>query len=334
MALISLSTVIAKTRLIAENDFIAAVALNKPTLEYPRSMSSHGIPGYVRLVYMIGKDGKPFEISVEYSSNSAFEKNAINTLENTIFQPATYKGEPVDSKSHHTMRFSVRGAYKRLNRKSNALITNINKLFEKSNPDQETIRKWLDKLQASADQFPKKKADLWDLELRYAKLFGTPSDEVEALRELLTSLRFHASANKEAPKIFMKLFNKLIEQGRYAESLSAWEQFKGRYFLSSQPESLTKKVDELRGVIASGKGFSRSIKIPESGKLIIWPETNNFYFETSNGDIDRIKFRCETAYFEKDYNKSDTFSLPTRLGRCVIELIGAPATQANFVRWQ
>jgi hypothetical protein len=76
------------------------------------------------------------------------------------------------------------------------------------------------------------------------------------------------------------------------------------------------------------------LKIPESGKLIIWPETNNYYFEPSNGDIDRIKFRCETAYFEKDYNKSDTFSQPKRLGSCAIELIGTPGTQASFVRWQ
>ena len=65
---------------------------------YPRGALRTLREGWVRVHFMVGTDGRPYEIDVTDSMGSAaFEDAAVRALEETLFEPARFNGTPIDA---------------------------------------------------------------------------------------------------------------------------------------------------------------------------------------------------------------------------------------------
>ena len=78
--------------------YTAPVRKDMKTPRYPRIVQAKGREGWVRLDFMIGTDGKAYEIAVTDSmGDGTFQRAAIGALRISTFEPAHLNGRPVDA---------------------------------------------------------------------------------------------------------------------------------------------------------------------------------------------------------------------------------------------
>lgn len=82
-------------------------ALRAP-LEFPARAKNREIEGYVVLNILINESGKVEKVSVlEGFPANTFEKAAVRSIRNWIFEPARYQGKPVKTWANQTIRFEL-----------------------------------------------------------------------------------------------------------------------------------------------------------------------------------------------------------------------------------
>src|SRR5689334_23674614 len=75
---------------------------------YPRGEVLDGREGWVQLNMMIDTRGKPYEVTVvDSSGNAAFEKAAVNMLNQTSFEPAHRGSTAIDSSYTFKVKFAI-----------------------------------------------------------------------------------------------------------------------------------------------------------------------------------------------------------------------------------
>ncbi|MDX1953118.1 MAG: energy transducer TonB [Verrucomicrobiota bacterium] len=72
---------------------------------YPRELAKSRISGSVRILMMVGPDGKVIDPRIENSSRPEFEKPALDAVRKWRFSPGIRDGQPVTAPASLTMRF-------------------------------------------------------------------------------------------------------------------------------------------------------------------------------------------------------------------------------------
>jgi protein TonB len=82
--------------------------MKQAPVEYPARAKAKEIEGFVVLSILINEEGRVEEVQVlEADPVGYFEKQAIRTIENWLFEPAMYKGKPVQTWANQTIRFEL-----------------------------------------------------------------------------------------------------------------------------------------------------------------------------------------------------------------------------------
>lgn len=88
-------------------DIAPKPAMRAP-LEFPARAKNREIEGYVVLNILINESGKVERVSVlEGFPADTFEKAAVRSIKNWIFEPARYQGKPVKTWANQTIRFEL-----------------------------------------------------------------------------------------------------------------------------------------------------------------------------------------------------------------------------------
>jgi protein TonB len=76
--------------------------------EYPEKARQRGITGYVTLSLLINDLGEVERVKVlDASPPGMFEQNAIASIRQWQFEPASYQGEPVKAWAKQTLRYEL-----------------------------------------------------------------------------------------------------------------------------------------------------------------------------------------------------------------------------------
>lgn len=86
------------------------VPLKTPPPKYPESLKREGVSGVVAVVIVIDEKGSIIGSSIAKSSNSEFEKPALDAVKNWKFKPAKKDGTPVKVRVTIPLRFNVEDA--------------------------------------------------------------------------------------------------------------------------------------------------------------------------------------------------------------------------------
>jgi periplasmic protein TonB len=80
---------------------------HSPGPNYPKKQGNARLPGTVVLEVVVGPDGLPRDITVFRSLNADFDKEAIESVKEWQFRPATLDGKPVATKIHVEVTFNA-----------------------------------------------------------------------------------------------------------------------------------------------------------------------------------------------------------------------------------
>ena len=80
----------------------------KTVMEYPARAKAKEIEGFVTLSLMINTEGKVDTAKIiESEPAGIFDKTVLRTIKKWVFEPARYKGEPVQTWANQTIRFEL-----------------------------------------------------------------------------------------------------------------------------------------------------------------------------------------------------------------------------------
>jgi TonB family protein len=81
--------------------------LNKE-LHYPEAAVKDSIEGIVTVFFIINKEGKPVQVSIENSLGEVFDQEAIRLIQHMpLWKPATVNGNPVQSRISIPLTFQI-----------------------------------------------------------------------------------------------------------------------------------------------------------------------------------------------------------------------------------
>ena len=199
---------------------VKAKPIERPAPRYPRSELGRGQQGWVQLNYVVTAEGRIVDPVVENSSGSqAFEEEALRTVNQWSYEPATWDGVPVQQCHTEVMiTFALEGAGTGVTKKFSRRYRKIeNTIADDDLPKaQEMIDDTVEEFNLSLSET----AWLWALRARLAGLVGDKEAQLVALRKA-TQNNGRWVDDKLYPKLLLVRTALEIENGNFSQALSS-----------------------------------------------------------------------------------------------------------------
>ena len=347
--LISLYTFTAQ----AENVYKPAELVNKAQPHYPdsRITPSNGskLPltgstgrdvGLVELVFMIGTDGKPYEVFVTRSTSPLFEQEAARAILRYEYRPAKIQNKVVNSKGSAlvTSEFWYKKPFPGIMGAPEGFHSFYNKFTKelaKSMPDEDRARMFIKKMSHLSDQTYVSLSHIELARFKYATTFGTPHEAIEALYGILqfAGIVKHKRAVLEEDfekKVVKNLIKLLFENGRSAEVLELYTGYLER--IPDLSRLYSKTIDKTKSLQKSDTVIERKLKLNERGDAHLPMFKRLFTIDQVAGSLSPLKLRCDTKFLQLDFKIDAQYALPESWGKCDLQLIGEPGTTASVLQ--
>ncbi len=109
-----------------QTGYMPAKAIKRAPPLYPRSRQAKAHAGMVELAFMVGTDGRIFETIPLRSTHKAFEKNAVDAVNQYVYEPATLDGVPIETRETIRIVFAMM-------REKDAVVPEFHKLYRSIN---------------------------------------------------------------------------------------------------------------------------------------------------------------------------------------------------------
>jgi periplasmic protein TonB len=83
------------------------VAIYSPEPTFSDEARKQKVQGIVRLMLVVGRDGRPYDIHVRQSLGMGLDEQAIEAVKNWRFRPATLNDKPVDARIEVEVNFRL-----------------------------------------------------------------------------------------------------------------------------------------------------------------------------------------------------------------------------------
>lgn len=317
------------------NNFERATRIKTVSADYPYGQARENSSGVVQLIFMVDKEGKPFEIMIANSSLPAFSNAAIYAVRKWEFSTATLKGEPVESKQRLRYKFQITQQKQGASPSFTKYYRRLMEELRESEPNREVATKYIKKMNKASirNLYALTYAGLaW---FEYSKKFGTDADQISALKDIVL---FDVEEEKEQRvlsdnatfTVMDTLLKLLLNNNRYSEYLNYYEIFK-----PMDPkinETFSGTVDKVKKLQTGTQAFSQKLEIGELGFTHLDLFKRIFYFETKLGKITELKLRCDTNYAKFTHNDKTDYQIPASWGNCNVQVIGEPGSEAQLIQ--
>lgn len=303
-----------------------AIKIDKP--DYPIGELLEGGEGWVNVGFMVGANGKPFEVAVLKSTgNKIFEDAAVKAIENSTFNPALSNGQPVESVAAEKFVFRDPSLGAGAHPGFVAAYSSVLKAIAAGD-------------QAAADSAMKKLIikNLYEdayyglATYNYARKWGDDWQQLEGLRRAI-------AGEDRAGFLADKLFNYALraclqlelQTHEYGEAVVTWNRLQKSGVEAKVAAQIKNTMDKVQQLRSNDQSFDVAGTIADGGwNLILFKR--NFRITVSNGYISGIKLKCDKHFVHFDFDPQLQYQVASKYGNCRIELEGAPDTRFTFTQ--
>lgn len=290
---------------------------------YPQQLMASGREGWVVVNMMVSPQGEPYAIGVVESSDSAFEKAALDGANAMRFTAGMLNGVPVDSAYALKFRFSTEadGA-------SAKFIRQFRK-FEQSirSDDKAAADEALQKLKF---QNLYEEAFYHLGRFIYFRYWG---DEQEQLNALQKAIAYEKKSRYLPPNYFQfalaEIFRLQVKTLDFGGALETYESFESK--MKKNPD-IVNAVERIKSFSTNDEAYSVHGEIPKDHSWNFRLLKRQFTFLVSRGRIEEIKLRCEANYVLVRYKPDFEYTLPKDYGACSMEVVGDSGTTFTLIQ--
>lgn len=309
-----------------------AKPIDRSPPRYPAHELRRNQQGWVVLNYIVTDDGQVIEPVIEESSGSpAFERAAIQTVEDWRYEPALLNGEPVQQcKTRVRIAFAIRGSQDRVSRPFYARYRKMEQTLNEG--DIETASAELESALESEGLTLAEMSWLWALRARIAGLQGDKEQQLSALRRATAGspewtpedLRIGLLTTRTALE---------LESGDFSAAMQSYEDLKS--VESADTSTLDTFIEQISSLVESDELFFAEARI--GGNLNCetcetqWqyrPLRRAIEIADIDGDLGNLELRCEWQRFVDEAREGVTWNIPESWGDCSLVVYGE--TGATF----
>lgn len=289
---------------------------------YPRNAMRSGREGWVRMHFMVGADGRPYEIDVTDSmGDRSFHGAARRALEKSLFEPARRNGTPLDAGLTQKYVFEIRGpAFARPS--FLAAFRTARQAIGADDRDQ--AAESIDRL-APRDHY--EDALLQLAKFHYLRKWGEPEEQLAALDRAIA----HETTAKYLPEaVFVSSlvaqFGLLTHTRDFARALETFETLQGFDLDPDTRASLQVDVDVIQALKNDERAYDVAGEIDDSANWYFDLFKDDFAVLDVDGKIAEVKLRCQRGYVFWRFDPELVYHLGDDYGDCHLTLVGDPGT--------
>ncbi|MCF2947526.1 energy transducer TonB [Paraglaciecola aquimarina] len=308
---------------------ISAKPIERVPPKFPLRAAKQGQEGWVKMSFVIDKQGNVVEPIIEDSSGiKGFEKAAISAIKQWKYDPAIQDGKAIEQcKSTVQLDFrlqgkvGVTGKFYRKYKKINDAIAEKNYLLA-----EQLLNELLDK-------------NLWNMyendwywlaDAIYAKATNDKERELNSVSRASNGGE-KTLGNDNYLYILQRKFSLQIQHQLYAYALKTYQQMqkvKGSEELIAQ---YTKYANNIKALISSDEILIRKASINERGHVNHQLTRNRFQLSNVQGPLKELEIRCDNKRSRYTAAEDSIWSIPANWGKCNVFFKGAENTKFNIV---
>ena len=308
---------------------IGAKPLDRAHPTFPTIAAKRGQEGWVKLSFVIDKQGKVIEPLIEDSSGiSQFEGAAIRTAKKWKYSPATKNGEAIEQcKNTVLFSFNLDGT-KGVTRKFYSKYKKISTALHQD--DLTTARKLLNEL---------KEKKLWNLsenewywfgEADYARKSGNKRRELNALNRAAHGGEKTLGVDNHSI-VLQKKFLLELDSFQYANALETITRIKN----SSVSEEIKNKYigfeNKLKAYIKGNSTLARTLTVGTRGQVKHSLSRNRFQLNDIQGSLKEVEIRCENKRSRYTADDVSVWKIPETWGECAVFVQGQHNTKFSIL---
>jgi TonB family protein len=295
---------------------------------YPRNEVADGREGWVVLTLRVDSDGRPYDPMVTGSSgNPAFEKAALQALDDMTFEPARRGGQAIDSRFSFKMKFAIDEPEKA----ASGGFVGAYKKFMKAIEAR-------DKAAADSRRAQLKPLNLYEQafahmgHFSYHSVWGTPAEQLDDLKAAIAGEREPTYLPKSlfTTALFTK-FKLEVEASDFGSALSTAELLEPH----ADPE-MRQRVEKVVGQIRalqSGSDPVRTVGITDAqGSWNSQLLRNRFSVVVNTGSIRAVRLACARKFLTFKYEPGLEYTIGAAKDRCHVQLAGEPGSTFDFIQ--
>lgn len=309
-------------------DVYTAPRAKKINRDFVYSDPTNPIAGWVQLGFMVDENGKPFEVTVIRSTgNKKLEDAAAQSIERSVFEPASINGKPVEGGSEMKYVFmederslGVDADFSTAYRKS------IKAIGARDRPAADAAMKSLVIRNLYEDSM------FGLVSYDYASKWGDELQQLEAIRRALAFdtggpyLRFSTLHSALLTCLRLEL-----STHEYAEALDTWKRVQQTIVDKRELAPFVTSIADVDKLRSNDAAYGIPGQITDHGwHLHLFKR--HFRIEAVEGHLTQVKLRCERKHVFFAFDATQQYEVPGEYGKCSIELEGQPGTKFQFVQ--
>ncbi len=299
---------------------------------YPRLPQARGMEGWVRLDFMVGTDGKVYEIAVTDSMGDGnFQRAAIRALRRSTFEPARLSGQAVDAGHSMYYRFGLEGegggARPDFLQSSKALVEAIER------GDRALADRELAALESRAEFNLHEDAYLHVVRFRYYARWGDAQQQLHALdRAVSQDFQEHRLPQELYVALQLQRFWLLVRTQDYERAASTFETLAKYELEASDRAALEATMENIRTLRNDDRAYAVTGSLRERTSWFYHLFKDEFAVTDVEGEITEVKLRCPERYVLFRFDPEMEYRVSNKRGHCHLELIGDPGTTFKLVQ--
>ena len=320
-------------RLIASS--IAAEPIERIAPKFPKREAKRGNEGWTQVSFVVGTDGKPYDVSVINSSGSRyFDRASIDAVKQWQYSPASVNGQPIEQcKTNVQLDYRLSGSgvskkfYLRLKRALEHLKAGDETLIAESIGELEQLgaRKMADT------------AWLSYVKANYYNLTGDSDKELFYLRRTIpyTHKNSKNSILPEQTALYslQQLFILQAKKSLYQDALQTFrklQQFESKEALLAI-NKLAPYNERIEQAIAGDKIISVAAHIGSSEQWDHNLSRSRFSISEIQGNLRKLDVRCANKRHIYTVNDSTEWIIPASWGQCQLLVNGDKGSQFKLI---
>lgn len=306
-----------------------AELLSQPSPDYPTQLKEKNNEGWVKLNYMVDKEGNALDIIVEDTLGDAdFEEAAINAIKKQKHKPATYKTKPVSQNvSDLVIDFTLPQEGKDISKFNDSFSQAVTALNEKDLDAAKRIIEQLDNTNGYSLE------ELSSLEIAKAQLASHQGDIFQQLEHLN---RAKVGDGKYlAPEIYINTLKSVIaislKTSKFYDAFESYRELERMAPNDDMVSRLALTIGPVKKALNEGRPIQVRGTISERGYWVHTPLRNVFAFAAAEEGVNQIEPRCERKSQRFDVNIDNEWKIPNSWGYCTIVVYGKPGARFDLL---
>ena len=303
---------------------------------YPRRELYAGNQGWVKLSFVVTEDGEVIDpVVTDSSGGHRFEREALRSIRQWEFEPATWDGEPVQQcKNDHMMTFRIEDA--------EAFVTpRFYRRYREANEalDEGDIAKAEREIAALSElamtTYERARHSL--LQARVAETTGDADAQLIHLRRVVASNGFWID-EELYPQLLYLVVALEIQTGRHSAALRSWERLTELDTGALDLAPLASAIENINVFVAGPEVmFTQATLRSDEGcedcnaDWLHYPLRRQIAFADIDGEIENLEIRCDWQRIVDDVSDNKTWQIPESWGDCRILVTGEPGTTFKLV---